>query len=74
MQFQIARVREIYALAEPGIELLSAESRYTVRLALTLYRDILASIERNGYDVFRRRAFVPLRSKLASAFTVAIAR
>ncbi|GAC1308760.1 MAG: phytoene/squalene synthase family protein [Vulcanimicrobiaceae bacterium] len=74
MRFEIARVRALYREAEPGIAMLSAESRYTVRLALSLYRGILRSIERNDYDVFTRRAFVPLRSKLATALSVALAR
>jgi len=74
MQFQIARVRELYAEAEPGIAMLSAESRYTVRLALSLYRRILSAIERNGYNVFSRRAYVPLRSKIVTALGVALAR
>jgi phytoene synthase len=74
MQFQIARVRALYAEAEPGIALLSTESRYTVRLALSLYRGILSSIEFNGYNVFSRRAFVPLRTKIATAVGVALVR
>jgi phytoene synthase len=74
MQFEIARVRELYAEAEPGIAMLSPESRYTVRLALSLYRRILGAIELNGYNVFTRRAYVPLRSKIATALTLAIAR
>ncbi len=74
MQFQIARVRELYAEAEPGIALLSPESRYTVRLALSLYRRILTAIELNDYNVFSRRAYVPLRSKIATALGVALAR
>ena len=71
MQFQIARVRAMYAEAEAGIALLAPESRYTVRLALTLYRGILERIEANGYDVFTRRAYVPLRAKLLTALAVA---
>ncbi|MBD5633022.1 MAG: squalene/phytoene synthase family protein [Candidatus Eremiobacteraeota bacterium] len=74
MQFQIERVRALYAEAEPGIALLSADSRYTVRLALSLYRGILSAIELNGYNVFSRRAYVPLRSKIATALGVALAR
>jgi phytoene synthase len=74
MKFQIARVRSLYAEAEPGIAMLSPESRYTVRLALSLYRDILAAIERNGYDVFGRRAYVPLRAKIVTALGVALGR
>ena len=74
MKFEIARVRALYAEAEPGIEMLSAESRYTVRLALSLYRRILRAIELNDYDVFSKRAFVPLRSKMLTAMSVALAR
>jgi len=74
MRFQIERVRAIYAQAEPGIAMLSPGSRYTVRLALSLYRRILDRIERNGYDVYSRRAFVPLGSKLATALAIAVAR
>jgi len=71
MRFQIQRVRALYAEAEPGIAMLAPESRYTVRLALSLYRGILARIEDNGYDVFARRAYVPLRAKLLTALAVA---
>jgi 15-cis-phytoene synthase len=67
MRFQIARVRAMYAEAEPGIALLASESRFTVRLALGLYRRILERIEANDYDVFTRRAYVPLRTKLMMA-------
>lgn len=74
MQFQIARVRSIYIEAEPGIAMLSPESRYTVRLALSLYRRILRAIEMNEYDVFTRRAYVPFQSKIATALGVALAR
>ena len=74
MRFQIARVRAMYEEAAPGIELLAPGSRYTVRLALSLYRRILAEIERNGYDVFTRRAHVPARAKLVTAMTTALIR
>jgi phytoene synthase len=67
-------VRELYAQAEPGIAMLNAESRYTVRLALSLYRRILRAIELNDYDVYGRRAYVPLRSKIVTALSVAMAR
>jgi len=74
MRFEIARVRTMYAEVEPGIALLSPESRYTVRLALSLYRTILERIEANRYDVFARRAHVPLRARLATALAVAFSR
>jgi phytoene synthase len=71
MRFQIARTRAMYDEAAAGIELLSPDSRSTVRLALVLYRRILDEIERNGYDVFTRRAYVPMRTKLFTAMTLA---
>jgi phytoene synthase len=74
MRFEIARVRALYRQAEPGIALLSPESRYTVRLALALYRGILNRIEANRFDVFRRRAHVTLRGKLRTALSVALVR
>ncbi len=74
MRFQIDRVRAMYREAEPGIALLAPGSRYAVRLALCLYRGILDRIEANRYDVFTRRAYVPLRTKLLTALTVALAR
>lgn len=67
MRFEVERVRAMYREAEPGIALLARESRYTVRLALALYRAILDRIEANGYDVFTRRAHVPLPAKLGFA-------
>lgn len=72
MRFEIARVRAMYQEAEPGIALLSRDSRYTVRLALTLYRGILERIEKNRYDVFRRRAHVPFASKLRVALATGL--
>ena len=74
MRFQIERVRAMYVEAEPGIALLNPESRYTVRLALHLYRRILNAIELNHYDVFGRRAYVPFRTKMLAALLVGFAR
>jgi phytoene synthase len=74
MRFQIARVRELYAQAEPGIAMLAPQSRYTVRLAMRLYSGILDAIEANDYDVFTRRAYVPLRQKVLLAMTTALGR
>lgn len=74
MRFEIARVRAMYAEAEPGILKLEPQSRYTVRLALSLYRGILDRIAANGYDVFTQRAYVPLRAKLLAALGLAFVR
>jgi phytoene synthase len=72
MRFEIERVRALYREAEPGIALLAPDARYGVRLALSLYRGILARVEANDYDVFARRAFVPLGAKLATAAWAAL--
>jgi 15-cis-phytoene synthase len=59
MQFEIHRARKIFAEAESGISKLSPDARFPVWSALMLYRGILDAIERNQYDVFNQRAFVP---------------
>lgn len=66
MSFQIARAREIFTSAETGVNLLDEDARWPVWSALILYRQILDSIEANGYDNFTRRAYVPKWRKLAS--------
>lgn len=64
MQFQLQRAREYYAEAERGITALSRNGRWPVWASLMLYSQILEVIEENGYDVFNRRAYVPLGRKL----------
>ncbi len=64
MQFQIDRARHYYSLAMPGIEYLDKDCRLSITVAARLYSRILDMIERNGYDVFTRRAFVPKGQKL----------
>lgn len=63
IQFQIARAEEYYRSAEPGIALLHTDGQFAVRVAADVYRGILREIERNGYDVFGRRAVVPSSRK-----------
>src|SRR5262249_41246693 len=65
MNFEIARARAYYREADEGIKLLSPDSRLTVLAASRLYGGILNQIERNGYDVFTRRASLSLTAKLA---------
>jgi phytoene synthase len=64
MRFQIARNRQLYAEALPGITLLDSDGRFAIGAAAELYRAILATIEKNDYDVFNRRAFVSTWGKL----------
>jgi phytoene synthase len=66
MQFQIERARFFYAQAERGVRKLSKDARWPVWTALMLYRKILDAIERNDYDVFSKRAYVPGFRKLVT--------
>ncbi|MEO0373734.1 MAG: phytoene synthase [Cyanobacteria bacterium P01_A01_bin.17] len=66
MQFQIERAHQFFAKAEDGIRSLEKNARWPVWSALILYRRILDVIERNQYDVFSKRAYVPTRQKLLS--------
>lgn len=66
MRFQIARAREFYTKAERGISFLAPDARLPVWAALIHYSRILDRIERNNYDVFSQRAYVPQWRKLGS--------
>lgn len=65
MRFQIARNRQLYAEAMPGIRLLDRDGRFAVRAAAELYRAILGDIEAHACDVFHRRAYLGKWSKLS---------
>ena len=64
MEFQIQRARKFFAQAEDGVRSLAHDARWPVWSALVLYRQILDVIERNRYDVFNKRAYVPGLQKL----------
>lgn len=65
MRFQISRAREFYRSSEAGIPALAPDgSQFTVWLMRWVYAGILEEIERQDYDVFRRRAAVPGWRKL----------
>ena len=67
MRYQMTRADEYYRRAQPGITLLSPDCRLAVRLSGTLYHRILDRIQLNNYNVFTKRASVPLKTKLAAA-------
>jgi phytoene synthase len=67
MRFEIARTREFYRAAEIGIPLLERDARFTVLLAARLYARILCEIERNDFDVYKRRAHLSFAEKLRAA-------
>ena len=65
MRFQVARARALFDAADPVVELFPRDgSRLTVRLMQRTYAGILDRIERQGYDVFRSRAYVSGPRKL----------
>jgi 15-cis-phytoene synthase len=67
LAFEIGRARALYAASEPGIGLLAPSSQPCVRVAFTLYGEILDEIERAGYQVLDRRVRVPRRRRAAVA-------
>ena len=64
MRFQIRRTQEFYRQAEKGIGYLAPDARWPVLASLMLYSQILVEIERNDYDVFKKRAYVPNLKKV----------
>jgi phytoene synthase len=67
LAYEIERNRALYSFADTGIAMLPPRSARCVGTARVLYAQILDQIERNGYDVFSRRARVPTVRKAATA-------
>lgn len=67
VRFEIARAREHYALAAPGVTMLAPTSQACIRTAYHLYGGILDEVERAELDVFARRAAVPTWRRLRVA-------
>jgi 15-cis-phytoene synthase len=67
MAYEIERNRALYSFADTGIAALPPRSARCVGTARVLHAQILDQIERDGYDVFSRRARVPTLSKAAIA-------
>lgn len=67
LTFQVQRVRELEERSRPGVDLLHPSSRDCIEAARVLYCGIVDEVERQGYDVFKRRATVPLTRRLAVA-------
>jgi len=64
---QVARVRELEERSRPGVEMLHPSSRDCIEAARVLYCGIVDEVERQDYDVFQRRATVPIHRRLAVA-------
>jgi phytoene synthase len=58
MAFEIARARDLYRDALPGIALLAPDAQRCALACAAGYAAILRAIERNGCDTFSRRAVV----------------
>jgi len=67
LDHQIARVRMLAARARQGIDLLHPTSRPCIEAARVLYCGIVDEVERIDYDVFAKRATVPMRRRLSVA-------
>jgi len=64
MKFNIARARDLYTQALPGIPLLHPTARPAVGAAAMIYRAILDEIEAIDYRVYDQRAFTSDFKKL----------
>ena len=67
LRFEVARTRELYAVADAGIAFLPGRSGRCIRAARTLYARILDQIEAQDHDVFGARARVPTWQKATTA-------
>jgi 15-cis-phytoene synthase len=64
MNFQIARNRQVYREALPGIRMLNWRGRLAVRISYVLYKAILNEIERVNHNVYLGRVRTNFRQKL----------
>ena len=64
MQFEAERAKEFYRQAQALFPLVHKAGRPTLSIMINIYRGILDSIERNGYDVHSQRARVSTAKKL----------
>jgi 15-cis-phytoene synthase len=67
LAFEVARCRELYRAARPGIRLLHPTSRDCMTTAFTLYRGILDAVEQADYQVLDRRVAVGMPRRVAVA-------
>ncbi len=64
---QVARVRSLEERSRPGIAMLAPDARPCIDAARILYCGIVDEVERQGFDVFARRATVPMGRRLRVA-------
>jgi len=68
IKHEIARARSLYAKAEIGIRDLPPAPAFTVKVAASVYSEILNEIEGMNHNVLGRRAVVPKWKKLLIAY------
>jgi len=64
MKFQVERVRRYYAKAFEVTKLVNDDARFATLLMGGVYAKVLDQIERNGFDVFNRKAKLSFWQKL----------
>jgi phytoene synthase len=67
LAFEVARTRDLYAVAREGVPMVRPESRPCLATAIELYGGILDQVERADYQVLDRRVSVPNRRRAAVA-------
>lgn len=73
ISFQIQRAREFYKRSQEGITFFKdSKSRFVIKSMKEIYSSILASIEKNDYDVFSKRAHVDALKKSGIALKLFI--
>lgn len=71
MEFQVARTRELYRAADPGIASLPDHALQAVLLARVLYSKILTKLEEQDFNPFIARARTSKVEKIQAAYQVA---
>jgi 15-cis-phytoene synthase len=64
MRFLVSINCDLYSNAQTGIHSLPLRIRKPVQIASMLYQGILIQIQKNNFNVFTKRAFVPMRYKI----------
>ncbi len=66
IRYYVGLADNYYTAAQPGIQLLNADSRLTVLLMSTNYRRILRAVESMDYNIFTGRASISLLRKIGA--------
>jgi len=64
MKYLIHKTRGLYKESELGINMLSHKTQFGVRVASRLYEKILDKIEKQNYDIYKKRARTNLLEKI----------